>query len=312
MLISVIVFCDPMHDNSGTELLNAYKNQTLDHARYEVIVVDNCDRVAIANVARRLNETTPSLNLRYCPVDAKQVIGRAAVLNAGLKGVQAPLIAIMADDAVPCATALESFVEFHQANTHPLVAAIGPTLFRKALRQDGLRRWLEDSGTLFGLGMRTTYSIWPQHFFFTGNVAVKASLFERVGYFNEAFPWITWDDFEFGTRLMKAGGHSQLVTGALAWHEHWVTLAERTGAMRKGGHAAVIHEKIGPIIRPWQSMLDRAHQQRHETLLDDDASLPLWQRVPRFERIFERAFLEGYEAETRNDRSALADLVAST
>jgi GT2 family glycosyltransferase len=309
MLVSVIVFCDPMHDNSGVELLAAYKNQTLSHTQFEVIIVDNCGRTAIENAVKHFNETLPSLNVRYAPL---RVEGRAACVNAGIAIAQAPIIAIMADDAQPCPTALASHLGFHLENPHPLAAAVGPTLFREALRADPLRRWLEDSGTQFGLGMRATYSMWPQNFFFTGNVSLKANIFEEVGLFNPAFPWITWDDFEFGTRLVKAGGYSQLVTGALAWHEHYVTLNERTGAMRKGGHAAVIHERIGPIIRPWQGMLERAHSRRHELLRPDDDRLPLWQRVPIFERIFDRAFLAGYEAELRDDRSDLDGLVAST
>jgi glycosyltransferase involved in cell wall biosynthesis len=309
MKISTIVFCDPLHDNSGDALLGAYRDQTLDYDEFEVVVVDNCQRTAIEAVANRLNVEIPRFNLRYLQVDT---IGRAATVNFGLKNANAPLIAIMADDAVPTQTALESFVNFHESNSHPLAVAIGPTLFREALRRDALRRWLEDSGTQFGVPMRTTFSAWPQQFFFTGNCSMKRELFDEIGLFNEAFPWITWDDFEFGTRLMKAGGYSQLVIGALAWHEHYVTLAERAGAMRKGGHAALIHERIGPIVRPWSAMLDRANRVRNETLLPDDPALPLWQRVPRFEKLFDREFLLGYERELAADRSDLIGLEAST
>ncbi len=309
MRISVIVFCDPLHDNEGEELVSAYSNQTLKFDQFEVFIVDNCDRVAIRNAVARYNEALPALNLRYVATDA---VGRAATLNYGLTLAHSPLIAIMADDAVPTSTALDSFVRFHESNPHPLAVAIGPTLFREPLRRDPFRRWLEDSGTQFGVPMRTTFSTWPQQFFFTGNCAMKREVFEHVGLFNEAFPWITWDDFEFGTRLVKAGGYSQLVSGALAWHEHHVTVAERSGALRKGGHAAFIHEKIGALTKPWTPMLDRADRLRHREIPVDDASLPLWERVPGFEQRFDREFLLGYEAEARGDRSDLVGLSAST
>lgn len=309
MKLSVIIFCDPLHDNSGEELLAAYANQSLAHTQFEVVVVDNCDRVQIEREVLRLNEVMPSLQIRYVKISAS---GRAAALNTGIRATQNPLLAIMADDAVPGYTALQSFVEFHEANRHPLSVAIGPTLFREPLRRDALRRWLEDSGTQFGVPMRTTYSAWPQHFFFAGNCAMKRVLFAQVGLFDERFPWITWDDYEFGTRLVAAGGYSQLVVGALAWHEHYVTLAERAGAMRKGGHAAVIHESIGPLARGWEPMLERAHRLRHMELAADDAALPLWQRIPRFEQRFDREFLEGYERESRGDRSDLVGLIASS
>jgi glycosyltransferase involved in cell wall biosynthesis len=309
MKLSVIVFCDPVHDNSGEELLSAYVNQSLAHYDFEVVIVDNCDRIQIERESQRINATLPSFSLRYVKTAAP---GRAAALNAGIALSNAPLVAIMADDAVPSCTALQTFVEFHEANRHPLAVAIGPTLFREPLRRDPLRRWLEDSGTQFGVPMRTTFSTWPQHFFFTGNCAMKRAVFEEVGLFDERFPWITWDDFEFGTRLVAAGGYTQLVVGALAWHEHYVTLTERAGALRKGGHAAVIHESIGPLSRAWEPMLERAHRVRHHSLLADDPALPLWQRIPRFERIFDREFLLGYESEVRGDRSDLVGLIASS
>ncbi len=309
MKLSVVIFCDPVHDNSGAELLSAYVAQTLDHAKFQVLIVDNCDRTQIADEVTLLNARLPSFNLKYIQ---SMKSGRAAVVNEGIRLAESRLIAIMADDAVPSPSALSAFVEFHETNPHPLAVAIGPTLFREPLRRDPLRRWLEDSGTQFGVPMRTTFSAWPQHFFFTGNCAMKRAVFDEVGLFDERFPWITWDDFEFGTRLVAAGGYTQLVIGALAWHEHYVTLAERSGAMRKGGHAAVIHELIGPLSRAWEPMLERAHRMRDQSLLADDPALPLWQRIPRFERIFDREFLLGYESEVRGDRSDLVGLIASS
>lgn len=309
MKLSVIVFCDPVHDNSGEELLAAYINQSLAHCDFEVVVVDNCDRIQIEREALRINATIPSFNLRYVKTEAP---GRAAALNTGIALTEAPLIAILADDAVPSYTALQSFVEFHEGNRHPLAVAIGPTLFREPLRRDPLRRWLEDSGTQFGVPMRTTFSAWPQQFFFSGNCCMKRELFPHVGWFDERFPWITWDDFEFGTRLIAVGGYSQLVVGALAWHEHYVTLTERAGAMRKGGHAAVIHESIGSLSRAWEPMLERADRARQHALLPDDPMLPLWQRIPRFEQRFDREFLLGYESESRGDRTDLTGILAST
>jgi GT2 family glycosyltransferase len=308
--LSVIVFTDPAHDNSGTQLLRSYVNQHLSHDMFEIVIADNCGRTEISNAVERVRQECPTLNVRYLGLDT---IGRAASINAALKMTNGALTAILADDAIPEPTALQSFWDFHETNTDLLSVAIGPTVFREALRRDPLRRWLEDSGTQFGTSLRQVYPYWPKQFFFTGNTCLKREAIEQLGGFDERFPWITWDDFEFSQRWIAAGGYSQLVSGALAWHEHWVTLEERTGAMRKGGHAAHIHEtQIGARSRPWQMMLDRADASRHQRLLDDDPQLPLPQRVPLFEAIFDRAFLEGYEAEASGDRSDLDGLLAST
>jgi glycosyltransferase involved in cell wall biosynthesis len=307
--LSVIVTCDPVHDNSGEELLSAYLNQSLPHPQFEVVIVDNCDRVHIEREALRFNATHPKFNLRYVKTVAPR---RAAALNVGIRMTQGSIVAILADDAVPCSGALQSLLDFHHGNPHPLAVAIGPMLFREPLRHDPLRRWLEDSGTQFGVSMRTTYSAWPQQFFYAGNCAMKRELFAHVGLFDERFPWITWDDYEFGTRLVAAGGYSQLVVGALAWHEHYVSLPERAGSMRRGGHAAVIHESIGAQTRSWEPMLERAHRIRHQELAPDDPNSPLWKRIPRFMQRFDREFLLGYESERRGDRSDLPGLLAST
>lgn len=308
-MISVVVFCDPQHDNSGEQLVRCYAEQTLPYDQFEVVIADNCERRELAAAVASVRERVPGLNIRY---ESTNVIGRAATINRGARAARFPLLAIMADDALPTRTALESFVSFHQQNPHPLAVAIGPTLFSRELRQDGLRRWLEDSGTLFGVPMRNAFSIWPKQFFFTGNVCFKLGLMRQIGEFNETFPWITWDDYEFGTRLVAAGGYSHLVTGALAWHEHYVTLEERTGAMRKGGHAAALHEKMRPTTMPWLPSLEAAHRERNTELPADDPALSLPLRVARIRKIFDRAFLEGYEAERRGDRSDLEGLLATT
>jgi GT2 family glycosyltransferase len=308
--LSVILFTDPVHDNCGMQLLRSYARQHLAHDAFDVIVADNCGRRELENAVARAQDEAPTLNIRYVGLDT---LGRAASINAALAATSSELVAIIADDAIPEPTALQAFLDFHAANADPLAVAIGPTVFREELRRDPLRRWLEDSGTQFGTSLRQVYPFWPKQFFFTGNTCMKRAAFEHVGRFDERFPWITWDDYEFSQRWIEAGGYSQLVNGALAWHEHWVTFEERTGAMRKGGHAAHIHEKqIGARSKPWQLMLDRADQCRHMDLPQDDERLSLPQRVPIFEAIFDRAFLEGYEAEARGDRSDLEGLIAST
>jgi GT2 family glycosyltransferase len=308
--LSVIVFTDPVHDNSASQYLRCLPTQTLSHTRFEVLIADNCDRVEFAHAVDAMRAECPALDIRYLRI-AKT--GRAAALNAALDASSAPLVAIIADDILPEPTALQAFLDFHRANPDPLAVAIGPTMFREALRCDPLRRWLEDSGTLFGVSLRQIYPFWPRNFFFAGNSCLKRETIERLGRFDERFPWITWDDYEFSQRWLAAGGYSQLVNGALAWHEHWITLEERAGAMRRGGHAAHIHEtQIGAKTRPWHAWLERARANRHRPLRRDDERLPLAQRVPIFEATFDRAFLEGYEAEARGDRSDLQGLIAST
>ena len=309
MKISVLVFCDPQHTNSGLTYFECFAQQTLPHEQFEVIVVDNSGRTDFRDAALSTCVRYPGLSIRYQTV---QRPGRAAAFNDGIALARAPLIALMADDSLCTPTSFAATLAYHQRNPDPLAVSIGPTLFTEALRADPLRRWLEDSGTQFGVCLRQQFTSWSKHFFFSGNACVKRALFDKVGLFNEAFPWITWDDYEFGLRLVAAGDYSQLVTGALAWHDHNVSFDERAGAMRKGGHAAHIHQNMGADTRAWQGMLDSAARWRGAVLPTDDATLALPQRVPIFKAHFDRAFLEGYEAEARGDRCDLDALFGST
>lgn len=309
--ISVIVSCDSQHVNPGADYMSCFARQTLPFDQFEVIISDNCNRTDFRDAALAIGQQCPSLNIRYVSVDRP---GRAAALNCGIALARSPLITLVADDALITPNALAAYLHYHRSNADPLAVAIGPTLFDTRLRADPFRRWLEDSGTLFGVPMRQNFTRWPRRFFFGGNCAFKTSLVDRIGGFNEVFPWITWDDYEFGLRLCAAGGYSQLVTAALAWHEHYVTFGERIAALRTGGHAAVLHEQIGASERPWKGWLDLASRAREQGLdiPADDPALPLPARIPIFEANFNRAFLEGYEAEKRGDRSDLAGLRSST
>ncbi len=306
MKISVLVSCDIEHHNSGLDYIAYFAQQTLPHNQFEIIVLDNVGRAEFRRGVALAQEQFPSLTIRYETVNRP---GRAAAFNYGLALARAPLIALIADDALATSTLLAAQLAYHQRNPDPLAVSIGPMLFAEALRADPLRRWLEDSGTLFGVCLRQQFTVWPKQFFYTGNSCVKRALFDIIGPFNEAFPWVTWDDYEFGLRLAAAGGYSQIVIGALAWHEHRVGFNERVVAVRKGGHSAYIHDQMGAQTKPWRGMLEANAQQRNTVLPVDNATLSLTQRVPIFKAHFDRAFAEGYDAEARGDRSDIPELM---
>jgi len=307
--ISVIGFCDPSHINHGALFIDHLARQDLPLAEFELIIADDqhCADFRAATSARAAQ--SPELAFRYIDVERP---GRAAAINAGVALARAPVIAILADDAMAAPAALAAHLAFHDANPDPLAVSIGPMLFADALREDGFRRWLEDSGSLFGMSLRRQFTRWTPDFFYCGNCAMKRTLFDRIGGFDERFTWITWDDFEFGQRLVAAGGYTQYVSAAIAWHEHRVTLPERLQSMRTGGHAACLHERLGAPARPWSVMLDAARARRGETLADDDETLPLSERIAIFEAHLHRAFLEGYEAAQRYNQHGIDAATAPT
>ena len=298
--ISVVGFCDPTHVDQSAQYVDRFLKQTLPHDQFEMLIVEDVQAARFRETLTACAVHHPDLAFRYVEV---KLPGRAAAINAGIAQARAPIVAIFADDAIPTADALAAHLHYHESNRDPMAVSIGPMLFRNELRHDPFRRWLEDSGSLFGLSMQQQFTRWPASFFYCGNCAIKRELIDQIGGFDERFVWFTWNDYEFGLRLSAAGGYSQYVSAALAWHEHRVTLGERARVMRTGGHAARLHESFGISNRPWQAMLDSARAQRHMLLPADDEHLPLVERIPTFQAYLNRAFLEGYEAESRGDRT---------
>lgn len=292
--LGIVVYVDPRHAAATAGLLEALQKQRLGDASFSITVADNVHAPIIKQAVDRFRESWPGLTVTHLAIDAP---GRAAALNAALRTLDCNLVWIVADDARPGPWAAQAMIDYHRHDRHPLAAGIGAMVFEEALRRDGYRRWAEDSGELFGVPLRKAHTLWPSQFFYAGNVSVKRKAFEQVGYFDERIPGFAGDDYEFGLRWSAAGGCSQLLAGAQAGHEHWVTLEERIGGMRDAGNAAYIHETaIGISHRPWQAMIERAQRARASAPRKDDPSLPLHERVPIFRAILEASFLAGYEA----------------
>lgn len=292
--LGIVVYVDPRHAEATGGLLDALRAQRLDQEQFSITIADNVHVPIIRAAVDRFREGGKGPRLTHLAIDPP---GRAAALNAALRTLDCDLVWIVADDARPGPYAARAMIDYHRHDTQPLAAGVGAMIFSDTLRRDAFRCWAEDSGELFGVPLSRPHPAWPGEFFYAGNACLKRVAFERVGYFDERIPGFAGDDYEFGLRWRAAGGGSQLIAGARAGHEHWVTLEERLGNLREAGHAARIHEtQIGIARPPWWPILDRARRARDLPEPMDDASLPLHQRVPIFKALLDAAFLEGYEA----------------
>jgi GT2 family glycosyltransferase len=225
------------------DIVAALARQTANVDRFEVLVVD--DRQDPRN-QQHLSKIKPAMAHRiHLRVFTTTRLGRASSNNIAIRHSSAELILFLAADYVPLPDLVTQHLAFHEANPDPRAAGLGPGLFPESIRQDAFCRWLEDSGSLFGVSFTRNMSL-PTNFFYCANTSLKRSFLLNAGLFDESFPFDTTDDFELGIRLAQNGVRIFYLPGAIALHHHSVTFEERCEAIRRGGQSAFILEAKHP------------------------------------------------------------------
>ncbi len=246
--LSIIIAINP-HDNDLHAVYAGLANQTLAQSRYEVIVVDPAHRNDSERALRRVQESRDGgPAFRYFRIAPG---GRAKANNYGIQAAAGYVTVILADDFVATPQLAEAHLKFHEEHQEDFVVGIGPGRFPEALRNCCFRRWLEDSGNLFGVVFSEELAGIPEYYFYAGNVSAKKSFLVSAGLFDEDFPYDAWDDFEIGLRLDKNGMRAFYVPDAKAMHHHPVSLGERCEVLRRAGESAVIFERKHPGSHSW-------------------------------------------------------------
>lgn len=243
---------DDAFGHKSYDFVAAFAAQQFDFARFEVIYADGRQRASTINAIESARVRWPRLNIRYVTTPSP---ARALGHNRGVAQARGDILIFLADDFEPTPDFLAQHVLFHQRCRDERAVAIGPGYFPEAIRRGAFCRWLEDGGSLFGVPMRRRQVIWPQTFFYDGNASLKRRFFARVGAFDERFLLDAWDDFEFGVRMVAAGGYSRFVPAA-AWHRHRVSLSERCAAIEASASAARLVEALHPEVPAnWRAWL---------------------------------------------------------
>jgi hypothetical protein len=174
--------------------LEALAAQRLDASRFEVIVVRDGD------AAEPLAQAPPGLAVRF--LSRPGVAGPTAKRNVGWRASAAPLVAFTDDDCRPHPAWLESLVAaadgdgtFLQGRTEPDPDERGLLHgFARSQEIRGLSGWYE-----------------------TCNMAYPRELLERLGGFDESFPF-GGEDTDLAYRAIEAGASPVYVHDALVWH----------------------------------------------------------------------------------------------
>lgn len=236
--ISVIMTCD-CHTAADDDLpvdlvLRGLASQTVDMRRHEILVIDG---TGTDLVSQRLAGLEPHIktNVRVITLDQ---CGRPPAWNAGIRAATGDLLLLLGADFIPDPHMIEEHLHFHDAHPAEGAIAIGPGIFPPHLSNNQFACWLEKTGRLFGVSFTDPAGSVSGSFFYCANASVKKSFLQRVGGFDEIFPYHALDDYELGLRLLAAGGWVKYLPRARAVHEHDLTLPARRAGLWKAGFSA--------------------------------------------------------------------------
>ena len=247
--ISVLIALD---DHSKPEItMPSLTNQSTTDD-YEIIIVNGNPRFRWENRFKQATGSNPDhVTIRYFEIENA---GRASCWNLGVSKAKADFFLFFADDFSAANQLVEEHIKFHNNDPSEFVVGIGPTFFPDSIRQTPFIRWLEDSGSLFGVSFtESPETNIADTFFWGANASMKRGLFYKTGKFDERFPYHAWDDYEFGLRLVEAGMRSRYLPDAISYHHHHINIAERMVTMRNAGQSAAIFERIRPGSWPWHA-----------------------------------------------------------
>lgn len=294
-LASVVVGVNP-HDEPFRPMLDAWAAQAA-AGDYEVIVVDGGARPGVRDDYAAHRGAHPSTPVRMIDVDRP---GRAAANNAGVRASRGELVLFVADDFRPARTLVAAHRRFHALAATPAVG-VGAGYFLPGHREDTFRRWMEDSGLIYGMAFPLAAIDWRPGFFFVGNASMARSTLDAVGPFDERFRHDLFDDFEWSLRLRARGIPTRYVPRAYAWHDHEVTLEYRKVSIARLGEAVRIYESSWrQEPRPWAAFdgldgdaIDDALRALREA---DGPGATFGDLVARWQLELAQAFLRGYRA----------------
>lgn len=243
-LLSILIATDGRAPDLN-KFFHAIANQTTEHNKYELIIVDlhnTADYIFYINKLKQNQKI--DFRLEYLKFKHKS---RAFAYNYAIKQARGDILLFFADDFIPPSTLVESHINYHIVNPQENYVGVGSGII-KGKKITMLGKTIEKTGDLFGIPFNLDMRNIPDKFFYSGNSSVKKSFLDKAGYFDEIYPYNTWDDYELGIRLNQLSMVAKYIPGAQAIHDHKITLRQRTlGALQSGISAKLFESKYkGP------------------------------------------------------------------
>ncbi len=232
IIISVIICTCNRPDTLG-RMLESLVRQKYFPDGYEIIVIDNRPSVETKAVVAGL--AGADARIRYEPV---QQPGLSLARNRGVSLARGDIIAFIDDDAVACQNWLE-VIDAAFAENPGLDALSGPVV---ALRPLALPGWFPRrllSHVSLSDHRRVSGSMCYPYYGFGVNMAIRRSVFQRLGSFDTAFGRTginccrTGEETNFFLRLERSGGSILFHSDLLVHHDIQVDRVTRQRLYRQ-------------------------------------------------------------------------------
>lgn len=240
MKLSVII---PTHNRAEILEICLFKITRQQGVDFEVIVVDDGSTDDTATVVKSYPEV----------VYVKQKASHQGVArNKGAKKATGDVLVFIGDDIFADPGFLIRHADVHLKHPEEETVCLGYTTWDPSLEATPYMEFLEKSGWQFAYHLLKpgfTDHPEPWKFFYTSNISLKKTLFDKEK-FDKRFTEYGWEDIELGYRLWdKHGMNLYYEPDAKALHHHLMPDEALEGRMRAVGRSAVTFEKLQPEVK---------------------------------------------------------------
>ncbi len=240
MKLSVII---PTHNRADILEICLNKLTRQQGVDFEVIVVDDGSEDHTAKVVAGFEDVI------YIKQKSSQ---QGVARNKGAKKATGDILLFIGDDGFAEPGLLMQHMNTHVLNPDENVVVLGHTTWDPFLEINPYMQFLESSGWQFAYHLLKPGFIdhpEPYKFFYTSNISLKKSLFDKEK-FNTKFTEYGWEDIELGYRLWsKHGMRLFYEPDAKVLHHHIISESSLEKRMRTVGRSAVKFEKIQPAVQ---------------------------------------------------------------
>ncbi|MDH5596563.1 MAG: glycosyltransferase family 2 protein [Candidatus Peregrinibacteria bacterium] len=240
MKLSVIIPTYNRADTLKTCLEKLVEQKGVD---FEIIVVDDGSTDHTEKIMRDFRE------VKYVKQKNRH---QGAARNNGANNAAGDILMFIGDDIFVEPGFLMRHMDIHSMHPGEDVAVLGYTTWDPSLNINRYMKFLEKSGWQFAYHLLKPGFVdhpQPYKFFYTSNISLKKSLFEKEKGFNESFKEYGWEDIELGYRCWKKHGlRLYYEPDARATHFHEIPESSLNKRMQTVGHTAVLFEKLEPAV----------------------------------------------------------------
>lgn len=177
--------------------------------------------------------------------------GPASARNLGIRLSRGSHVVLLQDDIFATPDLLAIHRRGHASRAGEVVV-LGQTQWSPDLPRTPFMDFLME-GDQFAFHWIADRENVAYNFFYSSNVSMPRAALDRLGAFDETFPYAAWEDTELGLRLTRGGVRMVYEPEALAFHHHPTTLPAYLRKRRQIGLASTIlyrkEPSCGPMMR---------------------------------------------------------------